>query len=118
MEVMIAGGILFVCLFGVLQLVSTSLRNARLIQQMQDDPRSSVAALVYAELGRTNSIDEGSISGEFEGCRYEGQIKLSGTNGLYLVDLIVIPRSGNHMGELRAPFLLYNGNAPMVRRMP
>ena len=37
LEVMIASGILFLCLFAILQLLSVSLRNARVLQRTQVD---------------------------------------------------------------------------------
>jgi hypothetical protein len=118
MEVMIAGGILFMCLFAILGLVSNSLRNARLLQNTKADPRSSVAALVYTLYSKTNSAEEGPVSGELEGYRFDGERTACGTNGLWFVDLVVTPPPGSQMGEMRMPFMYYNGSKPIVRKAP
>jgi Tfp pilus assembly protein PilV len=86
-EVMIAGAILFTCLFAILALLSNSLRNARALQNTKSDPRSSIASQVYYELSHTNTIAETSGSGEFESYRYEYEVREIETNGLCEVDI-------------------------------
>ncbi len=61
LEVMIASAILFLCLFAVLGLLSTSLRNARALQRTTID-----AGVVAAYFSVTNGHTEASESGTFE----------------------------------------------------
>ena len=60
LEVMIASGILFMCLFVILQLLSTSLKNARILQRSTVD-----AGMLAAQLSLTNKLSEGTESGDF-----------------------------------------------------
>lgn len=87
-EVMVALGIFFVAVFAILGVMSTGLRNARILQQKTVD-----AGMVAAELSLTNAITEGIDSGDF-GDMYPGYTWTrdayeAGTNGLYQVDIIV-----------------------------
>jgi hypothetical protein len=112
MEVMIAGGILFMCLFAILALVASSLRNARLLQNSKEDPTSSVAAIVTYMYCNTNGAI-GPISGDFQGRSYEAEPSPL-TNGLYLVDLVLPAQRGST--ESRMQFLIYNGK--QIQRRP
>ena len=62
-EVMIASGILFVCLFAILGLMANLLRNARALQRLPVNDASSVAAY-FSVL--TNLHEEGIESGPFD----------------------------------------------------
>src|SRR5258708_3278 len=59
MEVMIAVGILFMCLFAVLALLSNSLRSARMLQQHRTVDTATIAGLLYVQLANTNQVSEG-----------------------------------------------------------
>jgi type II secretory pathway pseudopilin PulG len=90
-EVMIACGIFFMATFGILALVSTTLRNARALQRSEVDA-GMAAAQVYQTL-RTNRQTEVSGSGDF-GEAYPGySYKFAGqeyqSNGLLQVDIVV-----------------------------
>src|ERR1035441_9009926 len=88
LEVMIAAGIFFVCMFAILAMMSGVLRNARILRRAELD-----AGMVAAQISNTNKLYEGSESGDFgklyqdyswDSDRYE-----VGTNGLWQVDIIV-----------------------------
>jgi hypothetical protein len=115
MEVMIAGGILFMCLFAILALVANTLSNARALQRAPVD-----AGVLAAEAFLSQKLGEGSDSGDFEDLypdyRWiaETNLYLSDTNGLFQVDLAVLRRSG---GRDRAvvshmSILLYRPDSP------
>jgi len=88
MEVMIAAGIFFMAIFAILALVSTTLRNARGLRQIDVD-----AGMVAAQLYKTNRLTYGLDSGnfgdlypEFQWETYSQQIE---SNGLWEVDITV-----------------------------
>ena len=60
MEVMIACGVFFMCVFAILALVSNTLRNARVLRATKVD-----AGMIAAQLSLTNKLFEGSESGDF-----------------------------------------------------
>src|SRR5437870_12417598 len=60
MEVLIASGIFFICMFAILGLVSQTLRNARILRTTRVD-----AGMIAAQLTLTNKLYEGSESGDF-----------------------------------------------------
>ena len=63
-EVMVASGILFMCLFAVLAVLSNGLRNARALQRRTLDPGMAAAEL-YTQFTTTNRIGACSGSGDF-----------------------------------------------------
>jgi Tfp pilus assembly protein PilV len=93
LEVMIAVAIFFACVFGILALVSQSLKGARSLRPVNIDARSAIALLSL-----TNRLEEGPIPSEvieaFEkenpGLRLDGMISEYETNGLFLVDFMVV----------------------------
>ncbi len=97
LEVMIASGILFICLFSILAVLSSSLRNARALQNAPLD-----AAMLAAELSLTNKLAEGTESGScgdlFPGYHWTRQVTEASSNGLFQVDF-VITRSGGGGGR-------------------
>ena len=117
-EVMIAMGLFFMAIFAILALVSTSLRNARLLQERAVD-----ATPVIAMMWLTNDITEGQGSGDFgemyPGCTWSSNCYERTdfpTNGLYQVDFKVSGPlvggqkvSGSHMSVLR-----WNPNPPAL----
>src|SRR5258708_3819044 len=88
LEVMIAMGIFFMAIFAILALVSTNLRNARLLQKPSVD-----ASMLIAELSQTNKLVEGIETGDFgdvyPGYRWTREINQVKTNGLFQVDFVV-----------------------------
>ena len=92
LEVMIALAIFFACVFGILALVSQSLRQARALRPVDLDARSAIAMLSL-----TNRLEEGPIPVEIKfafekenpGMILEGEIYQVETNGLFRVDFLV-----------------------------
>ena len=119
LEVMIASGILFLCLFAILQLLSTSLRNARVLQRSVVD-----AGMLAAELSLTNKLTEGPVPkglGGFEKLypdyRYDGEITEVGTNGLFQVEFAVYRRTRDHGIESHLSILLFRPESTKVGKL-
>ena len=95
MEVMIASGIFFMCIFSILAMVSSVLRNARGLRRTELDAGMVAAKIV----GTTNKLSEGTESGDFGNLypdySYETATYEALTNGLWQVD-IVVRRRGAH----------------------
>lgn len=93
MEVMIAMGIFFLAVFSILALVSSNLRNARLLQEPVVD-----ASMVLGDLYQTNILMEGPTDGDFgdlyPGYKWTYNITQVATNGLFQIDLFVIHPNG------------------------
>jgi type II secretory pathway pseudopilin PulG len=93
LEVMIAIGIFFMCIFVILSLVSSSLQNARRLERPMVD-----AAMLASELSLTNQIVEARQSGDFgklyPGYTWTADINEVMTNKLFQV-YYVIRRSGS-----------------------
>jgi hypothetical protein len=89
LEVMIASGIFFMCIFAILAMVSSVLRNARSLRRMELDAGMVAAKVV----GVTNKFSEGTESGDFgnlfPGYSYETAFSEAATNGLWQVDIVV-----------------------------
>ncbi|HLX69824.1 MAG TPA: prepilin-type N-terminal cleavage/methylation domain-containing protein [Verrucomicrobiae bacterium] len=111
MEVMIACGILFMCLFGILALVSNSLRNARALQQHKSVDAGTVASMIYVALANTNSVTEGEIpvdlSDTLPGYKCFSTLTQIGSNGLCQVDFEV---QRNNTLEVQSHFLIFLPN--------
>jgi len=88
LEVMIACGIFFMCIFAILALVSNVLRNARSLRRVEVD-----AGMVAAQTVGTNKLYEGSESGDFGNLypdySWDKEISQVSTNGLFQVDIVV-----------------------------
>jgi len=92
LEVMIAVAIFFACVFGILALVSQSLKGARSLRPVSIDARSAIALLSL-----TNRLEEGPIPPEIieafqnenPGLRLDGMVSEYETNGLFQVDFMV-----------------------------
>lgn len=93
LEVVIASGILFMCLFTILALLSVALRNARALQKKKGELASMAAAEIYVLLTATNQVAEGSGSGDFGNSypeyRYNWSLEEFATNGLCRVYIVV-----------------------------
>jgi hypothetical protein len=87
---MVACGIFFMCVFAILAMISSVLRNARLLRRVELD-----AGMVAAQVSNTNKLYEGSASGDF-GKMYpdyswetETYEPPGATNNLWQVDIVV-----------------------------
>ena len=115
-EVMIAAGILFMCLFAILALLANSLRNARALQHKTLDA-GMAAAQLYVQLTSTNQVSEGRGSGDFGDLyphsRYDYDLQEIATNGLCQLDVVV--RERGQPTESRMTMLLFLPNLRKTR---
>lgn len=99
LEVMIAMGIFFVAIFGILELTSQSLRMARMLQRSEVD-----VTTLAAQLSLTNRLEEGFESGDFgelhPGCSWSQTVTEVSSNGLYRVDFTLHEATQNKKGPL------------------
>ena len=106
MEVMIAISLFCMAIFAILDLTSRSLRAARGLQHTLVD-----AGSLAAELSLTNALEEGSQSGDFgdryPNCRWDRNITLISTNGLFKVDFIVSQSVESRVVRSQMSILLY-----------
>jgi type II secretory pathway pseudopilin PulG len=106
LEVMIAAGILFMCMFAILGLLANTLRNARALQHRNVD-----AGMLAAELSLTNRLSEGSDSGDFgdsyPGYHWDREITEVDTNGLFQVDFSVYRSGGGSKPESHMSVLFF-----------
>jgi hypothetical protein len=88
LEVMIACGIFFMAIFAILALVSSVLRNARILRRVDVD-----AGMVAAQIYKTNKLYEGFESGDFGKIApeysWDTEILEAATNGLFQVNITV-----------------------------
>ena len=110
-EVMIALAIFFSCMFAILALVSTALRNARSLQAMDVD-----AGMIASQLALTNRLYEGGDSGDFgdiyRDCRWDQDVREVSSNGLFQVDFLVTRRVGQREVQTTMSILLYRPESP------
>ena len=94
LEVMIACGILFMSTFGILALVSNTLRNARSMRRPEVD--AGMAAAQVSVILKTNRQADLSLSGDFgesfPDYSWEAESGEYATNGLLQVDIVVTRR--------------------------
>lgn len=113
MEVMIAVAILFMCLFAVMALLSSSLRSARLLQQHQTVDTGTIAGMIYVQLSNTNQVSEGDLRVDLEDLypnyRCDARIAEDATNGLCRIDFEVYRQSDGD-SQLKSSFLMYLPN--------
>jgi Tfp pilus assembly protein PilV len=110
LEVMIAMGIFFMCIFSILALVSMNLRNARLLQQSRPD-----AGIIFTEAAETDRFKEGEGDGDFDAAfpnfNYATSTNRFTTNGMFKVDVII----RNPAGGLETNFaLFFRPNSPQA----
>jgi len=102
LEVMIAMGIFFVAIFGILELTSQNLAAARRLQRNEVD-----ISVLAAQLSLTNRLEEGFDSGDFgdsfPGVLWSRNITEVSSNGLFRVDFTVHEPT-------------HNRNAPLMER--
>jgi hypothetical protein len=110
---MIACGIFFMCIFSILAMVSSVLRNARSLRRTELD-----AGVVAAQISLTNKLYEGVESGDwgkiYPGCSWEAQILEVATNGLFQVD-IVVHRRGVQQPVDKMSIWLFRPESPNPR---
>lgn len=113
LEVMIAVGILFMCLFGVLALTTNSLASARKLQEHKDLDAGTFESLFYTQLANTNQIDEGpadlDLGDEFANYKHEVDCEIAGTNGLWDVEYDVA--EPGRQAEVHGHFFVFNPNS-------
>jgi hypothetical protein len=87
-EVMVAAAIFFLFTFTILAMVSSHLRNFRVIRRVQVD-----AGMVAAQLFKTNRLSEGTASGDFgdiyRDYSWATETVEVETNGLWEVEIVV-----------------------------
>lgn len=116
-EVMIASGILFLCLFAILGVLGNTLRNARALRRTTID--AGTVAAYFA--GSTNRVVEGIESGNFDDLgdfadRYRDfdwhkETQLAETNGIWL-EIYTVRRKSTGQIESVIPRRVYD---PMTR---
>ncbi len=91
MEVVIASAIFFVAIFAILALVSSTLRNARLLRHIEVD-----AGMIAAQLFKTNRFSEQVESGDFGQAYPDYSWSMESieaqTNGLWQFNITVMRR--------------------------
>ena len=109
LEVMIAMGIFFVAIFGILDLTSQNLKAARLLQRQEPD-----ITVLAAQLSLTNRLEEGFDSGEFgdtyPDILWSRTITEVSSNGFFRVDFTVHEPTHNRRSpvtERHLSILLY-----------
>jgi hypothetical protein len=122
-EIVIASGILFMCLFAILGLLANVLRNARALQNRASagEVLGSIAAKVYVHYANTNQVNEGPVSVDFDDLEdiYPDytwdtpELLQIGTNSLFVVDINVRRRSGGEAAHMS--FLVYGRGTRPVR---
>jgi Tfp pilus assembly protein PilV len=115
LEVMIAIGILFMCTFAILGLVSSSLANARRLQRPMVD-----ASALLSQLSLTNKLVEGTYTGNLGDAlgkayveyRWTGEILEVSSNKLFQADFIIQPANGGNEIISRVTTLFYRPQSP------
>lgn len=109
-EVLIAAGILFICLFAILGLLANTLRNARVLQRKPVD-----AGMLAAQLCLTNKLYESSDSGnfgdDFPGYHWRSETFPAETNGLFAIHFTVYHGS-ERTPESEMTILLFRPDSP------
>ena len=115
LEVMIAVAILFMCLFAILSLVSSTLGNARRLQRPLVD-----ASALASQLSATNQLIEGTYSGSlgdvlgkaYQDYNYTYVITEVRSNRLFEVDYVVQNAFGGKDVISHSSSLFYRPQSP------
>jgi Tfp pilus assembly protein PilV len=115
LEVMIAIAAFFIAVFAILALVSQSLDNARRLQRPTID-----AGLIAAQLSMTNSLVEGTSSGDlgdllgdnYKGYTYTQEIIEAQSNKLFQVNLVIQHNGDQKPIVSQASVLFYRPQSP------
>ena len=114
LEVMVAAGIFFMCIFAILSLVTSNIRNAKLLQQ-----EAVNVGLLIADYSQTNKLYEGSDSGDFEGIypdyKWDSQTILISSNGLFQVDYVAHREGSGPAQIVKLSTYLYRPDSPQSR---
>ncbi len=106
LEVMIAITVFFIVAFAILELVTRSLVAARALQQSGVD-----AGFLAAELSLTNSLTEGTESGDFGDLypdySWTRDIYEVSSNGLFQVDFIVHQKAASRSIDNKMSVLMF-----------
>ncbi len=106
LEVLAAVGIFFMCIFAILELTASSLRAARSLSRPSPD-----IGMLLPDLMLTNRLEEGSASGDFgdayPGARWQREIVLASSNGLFLVDFTILEHGKRHPLMSKSSLLLW-----------
>lgn len=106
LEVMVAMAIFFMAIFAILSLVAQNLKIARGLSLGEVD-----LSMVVAEIGLTNKLEEGVITGDFgdsaPGASWQADIALYGTNGLYQADITIEWPQNGLVQERKSSIWLY-----------
>lgn len=100
LEVMVAMFVFFIVVFAILGMVVQSVGAARALQKQHAD-----CGLVAAMFSLSNSLEEGSYSGDFEGIvpdyTWDAEVFERGSNGFFQIDIAVRKKgaSGKDVGE-------------------
>jgi Tfp pilus assembly protein PilV len=117
LEVMIAMGIFFVAIFGILALVSQNLGMARRLQRQEPD-----ITILAAQLSLTNRLEEGFDSGDFgdmyPGVLWSRSITEVSSNGFFRVDFTVHEPTHNKASPVQERHLSVLLYRPMSGRVP
>lgn len=88
LEVMIASAIFFMAIFTILAMVSSTLRNTRILRKVDVD-----AGMVASQFFKTNRVYEGTESGDFgdfyRDYTWHTETFEIATNGLWQVNIVV-----------------------------
>ena len=99
-EVMVAMFVFFIVVFAILGMVVQSVGAARALQKQHAD-----CGLVAAQFSLSNTLEEGSYSGDFEGIvpdyTWNAEVFEAGSNGFFQIDIAVHKKgaSGKDVGE-------------------
>lgn len=115
LEVMIAIAILFLGTFAILDLISSSLANARRLQR----PLVDASALV-SQLSLTNKLIEGTYSGNlgdvlgkaYSEYKWTGEIREVQSNKLFQADFVIQNNSGSREIISRTTTLFFRPDSP------
>jgi len=109
LEVMIAVGILFMCLFAVLALTSNSLASARKLQLHKNMDAATFESMVYVQYFNTNQMDQDGeddidLGDDFPGVKCHVDWTEVKTNGLRDMRVVV---TDSQRGQIESHFFLY-----------
>ena len=111
-EVMVALGLFFMATFVILDLVSQSLRNARMLQQTTIDP-----GMLAAQACLNQKLEEGQDAGDFGDMypdyRWISQTNQIGTNGLFEVDFGIYRDAGDRSAGAQLDIYLFRPESPI-----
>jgi hypothetical protein len=121
LEVMIACAILFMATFGILALVSNTLRNARALQRSDVD--SGMAAAQVYQLLKTNVVSQGELSGDYGDAyrdysweaTWDVDWDSGATNGLLKVGIVVNRRGLNKPADVLTLWVYAPNARPRAR---